>query len=245
MAYLTVDIGNSIVKCGIFNSWTPVDHQPDHILEMADIDGPRLEEIIADYAIDRTIVSSVRRQDLTLDTWLDKHNGMWLSHDLELNFINLYETPHTLGLDRLAVVAGGAAIAQDKPFFVIDAGTCITYEWIEPDRRYEGGAISPGLTMRYKAVHHFTGKLPLLEAHSSTANFPEKTTVGAISAGIEVGYIAEITELIRRFNNKYPDSIIFLCGGDAEFIQNKCPYTMRLEKHLVLLGLLKIMEQNA
>ncbi len=244
MSYLTIDIGNTLIKCGVYKSLQPDTSVPYHLAEVYTIKPGMLDSLVHDYAVEKTIVSSVRQMDDDLMSWIKSQKALQLSHDLKFNFYNAYETPDTLGLDRMAVVAGGAALAGDQPFMVIDAGTCITYEWVGPNRRYEGGAISPGLEMRYKALNTFTGKLPLVKSYGD-ANFPGKTTQESIAVGVTSGYLAEINELIRLFNNKYPDPIIFLCGGNADFIQNKCLRTMHLEKHLVLLGLLKIMEKNA
>src|SRR5690606_13620294 len=101
-----------------------------------------------------------------------------------------------------------------------DAGTCITYDFTDSDRQYYGGGISPGLKMRFQAVHTFTARLPLV----IPAENPElvgNSTETSIQSGIVNGILAEIDGIISRYRQKYPDLQVILCGGDAPFFENK------------------------
>jgi type III pantothenate kinase len=162
---------------------------------------------------------------------------------LRLPFKNLYKTPETLGTDRLAAAAGAFSHFPDTNVLVIDAGTAITYEFMEPGL-YLGGNISPGLMIRFRALHRFTGKLPLVNP-SSGYEYPGQTTTSAIATGVIRGMIYEINEYIRTFEKKYADTRIILTGGDGDFFRDKLLKEVLYMPDLVMEGLNFILEYNA
>lgn len=245
MSYLVIDIGNSRVKGGIWNNLSLENLDPDTLLETDRLDEVLLEDWIDTYQSESTLICSVRRLDDEFVHWCKVHNVQILHHGMKVGFPVLYESKSTLGMDRLAAVAGAIGLSGGVPTMVIDAGSCITYEYINERSEYMGGAISPGLRMRYKAMHQFTGKLPAVEPSGELPEIYGRDTVTSMRAGTEIGFISEIDVFIEAFKNKYPNSVIFLCGGDSIFIQKNSSYKMHYRKHLVLLGLLKIIQANA
>jgi len=126
---------------------------------------------------------------------------------------------------------------------VIDAGSAVTYDFLS-GKIYKGGNISPGLSMRFRALHRFTGKLP----HGSTTDHypsPGKNTMEAVTAGVIDGLIFEINEYIREFEEKNIDSVIVFTGGDSGYLKDRINYKVIYHPDLVLEGLNHILEYNA
>ena len=193
---LVVDIGNSRTKLAIFLKKELVDFRTVNELTIV-----QLEEIKKAYPdIDRAILSSVSIADPQVVGYLKSG----FIHFLELNYLtpvpikNQYKTPHTLGLDRLAAAIGACELFPGKDLLVIDAGTAITFDLIENNGTFKGGNISPGLRSRFRALHEFTKKLPLLE---ETEEYPVigQTTEEAIRAGVINGMVFEIDGTIDLF----------------------------------------------
>jgi type III pantothenate kinase len=169
------------------------------------------------------ILSSVRETQPVLPGWT--HSGgqaFILNRSLKLPFEIDYHTPETLGADRLANAAG--AMRYGSSAMVIDCGTCLTYTILE-NNTLTGGAISPGLRMRFKALHTFTGNLPLIDLIESGVRFPGKSTSESILAGVIKGAQAETDHFIRLFSSRNEDGSVILTGGDAPVLAAllKCP----------------------
>jgi len=161
-----------------------------------------------------------------------------------LPFAINYKTPQTLGVDRLAACAGAASLFPQKDVLVIDAGTCVTYDLLNKNTGYEGGAISPGLHMRYKALQQFTGKLPLIE-HRDFEDLTGKSTEESILSGVQNGLIAEVSDIIAQYKATFPDLHLLICGGDAPFLAKRLKYDIFAEPNLVLTGLHYILKIHA
>lgn len=243
MKYLVIDIGNTNAKYGCFES-----HEgSDHLVEMdkiMDWNVAFLDLLISKLNPKRTLISSVREVAPEMLSFCKKRDILWLDSILKMPFKSKYTSPNTLGPDRMAAVAGGISLYPKQPVLVIDAGTCITYEWIDGQGNYLGGSISPGLHMRYAALHQMTEKLPLLKPMINFTKDYGDNTADAIHSGILRGLIAEIDVFVETFYNKMKNSAILLCGGDAELIKKNSKHKLRIEQHLVLLGLLKILQVN-
>jgi type III pantothenate kinase len=166
-----------------------------------------------------------------------------LSSKSKLPFKIEYDTPETLGSDRIAAVAGAFNLFPGMEILIIDAGTALTFDFLSANI-YKGGNISPGLTMRFKALNKFTDRLPLV---SQTGNFtfPGRNTTDAIMAGVIAGITYEINEYIRTFENKKTDFNIILTGGDSEFLIDKINYHITYMPDIVIDGLNYILEYNA
>lgn len=155
---------------------------------------------------------------------------------------NKYHTPSTLGADRLASAICGYYIADKKrPVLCIDCGTAITYDFVNAKGEYLGGNISPGLDMRFKSLHDYTSKLPLVDKLGNTPDIGYSTTT-AIRSGVKIGIKKEITGYIKEYQKKYPNIFIFFTGGntiDFDYPAKKCIFA---EKNLVLKGLYIVLD---
>jgi type III pantothenate kinase len=161
----------------------------------------------------------------------------------KMPFKNGYLTPETLGLDRLANVAAAESMEKGKNKLIIDIGTCIKYDFIDADGMYQGGAISPGVKMRYEALNHFTGRLPLLEP--GTAVLTGRNTNESLHAGVLEGTQGEINHFIERYILKYSGLTIFVTGGDANRFEFPSNCNIFANENLTTLGLFYIHKLNA
>ncbi|MDR2414609.1 MAG: type III pantothenate kinase [Odoribacteraceae bacterium] len=152
-----------------------------------------------------------------------------------------YETPATLGIDRVASCVAGAALYPARDLLVVDAGTAITFNYASAEGVFLGGAISPGARARYRALHQFTARLPLVEGLGRGETIG-KNTRDAIREGVTRGVLAEIRERAADFLREHPGGALLLAGGDSMTLSKLLPACFRLERHLVMTGLNKILE---
>jgi type III pantothenate kinase len=237
---LIYDIGNTSNKLAVYD-------KDEKVFSVSSKAFPceELNKMISPYKIDKGIICSVKVlpefiYDLISVNIPKVHI---LTHKTKLPFKNEYETPETLGSDRIAAVAGAYFMYPGRNVLIIDAGSAITFDFLS-GKTYKGGNISPGLSMRFKALHRFTGKLPLgstLEKHDSIG----KNTIGALAAGVTNGLIYEINEYIRAFQENNIDSMIILTGGDSGYLKDRISYKVNYQPDLVLTGLNHILEYNA
>ena len=196
--------------------------------------------------IKQSILSSVKPVDEELLQFLSRNFDLFieLNHLTELPIENLYETPETLGKDRIAAAVGANELFPDQNILVIDAGTAITYDLVSEKNQFVGGNISPGLQMRYKALNQFTGKLPLV-SYSDDVQPIGKNTTDAIRAGVQNGILYEIGRTIELFNTNYQNLQIVMTGGDSIFFDKKLNYSIFVHFNITLIGLNRILEHNA
>jgi len=237
---LIIDIGNTSTKLALFE-----DLKRLSVFRINDLSCEELQKELSGLNIEKAIVCSVRElppfiTDLIFANIPYVHV---LSNKSRLPFRIEYETPETLGADRIAGVAGAFNLYPESELLVIDAGTAITYDFLS-DGVYKGGNISPGLNMRFRALNKFTGKLPLL---TLTDNFtsPGRNTSDAIVAGVITGVTYEINEYIRTFEKKSTDLKILLTGGDSGYLKDKINYQFTYVPDIVIDGLNFILEYNA
>lgn len=234
---LVVDYGNTSVKVGIFDQHVLVEKKT--ITSAED-----LQKLLALSAGENMIVSSVHHQATDIAGWAVKvRRKLILDDKLPLPVRNHYVTPDTLGVDRIAGVCGAIQLFPDSDTLVIDAGTCITYDFVDANRNYWGGSISPGLSMRFRAIHEFTARLPLIEPAGDPV-FLGDSTATAIQSGIQHGIQAEIEGFILRYQNKYKELKIVMTGGDAGFFENRLKASIFASPNLVLIGLNSILIYN-
>ncbi len=244
MSQLVIDIGNSRTKVAIFDDRRLV--QVDR-LEHPDTD--RILRYLEDHHIQQSIVSSVNDEIHILEEILTaRTNYIRFSSQVKSAVDNRYKTPGTLGLDRLAGVIAAKALFPGDSSLVIDAGSCITYDAIDQNGVYRGGNISPGLNMRFKAMHTFTGRLPLIGL-ADFEGFEGDDTATSMLSGVVNGALSEIKGFIETYNSHYPDLNIILCGGDANFFDTRLKssifaHTLKTEPDLVLIGLNEVIHQQ-
>lgn len=234
---LVIDSGNTSTKVAIFDQ--------ENLLEKKVLSAAGdVENFLRQAEAQNLIVSSVNADAdhlLNLATHIPKK--IKLTPSLPLPIHNLYQTPNTLGVDRIAGVCGAIQLFPSKNTLVIDAGTCITYDFVDDNHQYHGGGISPGLTMRFKAVHTFTAKLPLVETKADP-DLIGNSTETSIQSGIVLGLIDEIDGIIARYRAKYRELQVILCGGDAPFFENQLKASIFACPNLVLIGLNRILLHN-
>lgn len=237
---LIFDIGNTRTKIGVFDG-----NEKKTSLRTKVFTFERLRDIFEPYSFDKAIISTVRNTpEFVIDlATIGIPYVLVLSQKTKLPFINDYKTPETLGPDRIAAVAGAFNIFPGRNMLIIDAGSAVTFDYIS-GKTYKGGNISPGLSMRFKALHQFTGRLPLGSTTEKITS-PGKNTLGAITSGVINGLIFEINEYIRIFQEEYLDSVVFLTGGDSGYLKERISYKVNYKPDLVLEGLNFILEYNA
>ena len=237
---LIIDIGNSVAKLAVFDSNEIVEvcHCSNQTLD-------QLPELCNRYAIEKGILSSVISLNEKCKEQLDKLNIpiILLNYRTPVPIKNLYQTPQTLGMDRLAAVVGANAIQPGRPLLVIDAGTCITYDFVDGQGQYHGGNISPGKRMRFKALHSFTDKLPEICPEGEIPDYG-KSTETAIRSGVIHGIEFEILGYISLLMKKYPELLVFLTGGDEFSFDTNLKNTIFADGLLVLKGLNRILTYN-
>ncbi len=238
---LIIDIGNTTcAKVALFNNNDIVE-----VLTESNYSLDCLADLCARYPIEQGIVATVidlNEQVLTELAALP-FPLLWLNHQTPLPVVNLYETPETLGYDRMAAVVGANEQFPDKDILVIDAGTCITYEFIDSKGQYHGGNISPGMQMRFKALHQFTGRLPLIDSNGRKLPMGRDTET-AMRAGVLKGIEYEISGYIESMKHKYPELLVFLTGGDEFSFDTNVKSVIFADRFLVLKGLNRILNYN-
>lgn len=244
MAQLVIDIGNSRTKIAVFEGRKLISSE-----KILNPDPAKLDQILNDSAITHSIISSVNTEVGTLEEILkERTKYIRFTAALKTGIVNQYKSPLTLGLDRLAGVIGAKSIFPGKNCMVIDAGTCITYDAVDKDGVYVGGSISPGLNMRLKAMHSFTGRLPDVD-FSDYHDWQGYDTVSAMLSGVVNGTIAEVKAFIETYCLHYPELQIILCGGNAIFFDTRLKnsifaHTLKTEPDLVLIGLNEVILQQ-
>lgn len=228
---LTVDIGNTRIKAAVFEGDILIENV---VFEKSDY-LKKIEIILNKYSqLADLVISSVSDLDkaafLSFSSRLKIH---FITHKDSFPFQNLYATPHTLGIDRMVLAAGATLKFPNTNRLVIDAGTCVTFDCVTQDNCYLGGAITPGLRMRYEALHHFTAKLPLLSTEVPDY-FIGNSTAQAIHSGVVKGLVYEIDGYINDFKEKYPNFIIILTGGDAVFLAMQLKNTIFANSNFLL-----------
>ena len=158
-------------------------------------------------------------------------------------FKNHYTTPETLGVDRMALVSAASKSFKKENVLIIDAGTCITYDFLNDENKYLGGAISPGVEMRYKSLHTFTAKLPLLKKKMPQSFFGDSTE-DAIHVGVVISVLNEIEGFISNYQKEYPNLRVILTGGDAHFLRDRIKNDIFANSNFLLEGLNYILETN-
>lgn len=237
---LVVDIGNTRIKAAVFKS--------DQMIESISFDENNAEKnllnAINSYQIRACILSSVKKDNHRIVTLLrDIPFFLQLDSSTEIPFVNLYSTPSTLGKDRIALVAAASHQYPNKNTLIIDAGTCITYDFLNAQNEYLGGAISPGINIRYRSLHDYTSKLPQLSI-SEEYLLVGTSTNESIHSGIINGIIQEIQGVINQYQEKYPYLTVILTGGDTKFLSKQLKNSIFAHQNFLLLGLNQILTFN-
>lgn len=238
MHNLVIDIGNTNSKLAVFEHQTMVHYQRLAALEETD-----LKSLIEKYRVKNATISSVSRDATALGNFLSQLvNYVPFTTAINTGIKNYYETQPTLGLDRWAKVIAAHGLYRGANCLMIDMGTCITYDVLTANGEYFGGSISLGINMRFKALNHYTGRLPLI-GWEKEEDIPQGTdTANAIKSGVLFGVVNEVEGFIASTNKKYKDLKVIITGGDADFLSKQLKNSifapqMINEPYLVLKGL--------
>ena len=211
---LVIDIGNSNSKAAIFQDREIVFYDV-----VQDIDASFLSELISRFKVEHAIASTVRKDVDSLVEVL-KAGSHYIEFSTEKNpgIHNQYLSKATLGLDRWANVIAAHQLYPGQDCLVIDAGTCITYDLLHGDSNYYGGSISPGIQMRFKALNHYTGRLPLINWNDQETIPDGQDTKTAMLSGVLQGVIYEIEGFIASQHKIKQELKVLITGGDAPFL---------------------------
>jgi len=237
---LVIDAGNTLTKLALF--------QGREMFAFSSFVGVNPQKIFqfceSNPMCENAILSSVTAYPPELDYYLSqRYNTIIFSDTTPVPVINKYGTPETLGKDRLAGVVGAIQLIPASDVLVIDAGTAITYDLVTVSGEYLGGAISPGITMRYKALNMFTSRLPLLNDFDE-ANLIGTDTYSCIHSGVLNGTAAEMEGIIQQYLQVYPGLKIILTGGDQNYFDKRLKIKTFAAPNLVLEGLNLILDFN-
>jgi pantothenate kinase, type III len=236
---LTIDIGNTKAKYAVFNDKNIVE---TNYFEPENDDLKRLLEKYPD--INKGIISSVGGKIDECLNQLKTIKMLVLSNETKLPFSLTYKEKSKIGADRLALVAAAYAEKPHQNSLVIDIGTCITYDILTADDRHLGGPISPGMKLRFKAMHEHTALLPLCEPTLNELNIICDDTVECLQSGVQLGVLHEIKEFIELYSLKFNDLNVFISGGDNIFLQNQLKNYTFASSNFMFNGLRLILEYN-
>ncbi|MBT8307559.1 MAG: type III pantothenate kinase [Maribacter sp.] len=238
---LILDVGNTFVKLAVFNNGRLIHDEStmvSNLHEKAEVLCQRYPKI--DWAI---IASVVDLNEIDINKLTSLCKVYILDHDSKLPFKNSYSTPKTLGVDRIALVTAAFFLHQQRNSLVIDAGTCITYDLITDQGEYLGGAISPGIKMRYSALNNQTSKLPFLNIELPK-DLIGNSTESSIHSGVVNGVCAEIDGVIDQYASRFQDLTVILTGGDSQFLSKRLKNTIFAHSNFLLEGLNYLLDYN-
>jgi len=233
---LIIDSGNTFTKLGLFNNG-----KLNKIYQNESI-GEIIQTVNRVKPV-KVVIGSVNFSIENLRKGITEVPIYSIDAETPLPFKLDYKTPATLGIDRKAVIAYAWEQNPNNNILVIDAGTCITYDFIRKDGIYLGGGISPGLEMKFKALHAYTANLPEVSFEENTPVIGDSTK-SSILSGVVNGTIAEINGIIEQYEEKFRDLTIFMSGGASIFFESKIKRSIFAIPNMVLLGLLSIYEYN-
>lgn len=240
---ICIDQGNSRTKVALFNAeGRVVKNFVYKSFSSADV-----ERLYSLYPITDSIISSVVNLESSMVNTLNRLSKRFVlfDHETPVPIVNDYDTPSTLGHDRLAAAVGANYLIPNENLLIIDAGSAITYDFLTKDGHFVGGNIAPGIKMRFTSLRQMTKKLPQVEAEENEL-IPlfGKNTRDAMAAGVIRGIVFEVKGYMRTVGEQVEEFETIVTGGNAPYILNNIQTPLRHEKRLVLIGLNRILEYN-
>ena len=236
---LVIDQGNTQFKVGLFNNSELIDTFRFNYNNLDDF-----RSAVEHLSINKVIVSSVVKSVLDL-SFIKSSKILYFSHSTKIPILNAYDTPTTLGLDRLANAIGAWRLNPKSNSLVIDLGTCIKYDIVSTKGEYLGGNISPGMQMRFKALNHFTDQLPLIAPKKDLNQLYGTDTESSLQCGVMHGISHEIKGFIQRYQKEFNQLTIFMTGGDSKYFDKRDKKSIFANQNLTLIGLNEILNHNA
>lgn len=238
--YLILDLGNTNQKIALFDAGNLLWVQANERIRLS-----LVRKIVKQNAgINSCILSSVVKVPATLQSFLEKHfRFILLDEHTPLPILNHYRTPETLGKDRLAAAVAGFNQFPGYPVLIINAGTAITYDVVTKKGEYLGGSISPGMNMRFRALHTFTKQLPLL-TYTEIDFLTGNDTDMSVLSGVINGMAAEMEGMVVHYQNEHPGIKVILSGGDLNYFVNRLKISIFALPNIVIYGLQQILAFN-
>ncbi len=240
---LVIDWGNSSLKTGWFDG--------SELLETGRYDSPNALLVdVAKRPVGQVLVSSTNRPGSEIRSRLTDlgSNFLVLDSQTPVPIRKAYDTPNTLGADRVAAAVGAVALFPGQDCVVLDLGSCLTADLVDRESVFQGGLISPGLTMRFRAMHEQTARLPLVEAPAGLADtwpaLTGKNTQQAMQSGVLNGYLFEMNGIVENYRREWPGVVVLVCGGDASSFESRLKPPIFVVPELVLIGLNRILRYN-
>lgn len=240
---LAIDIGNTLAKLAVIDDGQVVDFQ-----KTEKIDSAFVEKILEENPeIEAAIIVSTGEYETAWEQMLEKRMKRFIRFGAEtpIPIENGYATPQTLGLDRLAAAVAANVLYPNSNVLIVDFGTAITVDFVSAEGRFLGGNISPGAATRFRALHHFTKRLPLCELDEDSVRLLGNSTQTAIESGVVNGIVYEIEGYIRDLQQRYNNLRIIFTGGESDFFAKRLKNTIFATYDLVAYGLNRILEYNA
>jgi type III pantothenate kinase len=243
MVSLILDIGNTAVKAGCFDGRKLL--KAGRALRSNESE---MEDLLVKMQLHlpgRAFIGNVVHGEEFIEKFLDRAriSYTYFKPDVATKVLNRYESPETLGRDRLANAEAAAHLFPGSPVVIIDAGTCIKFDFVTSENEYFGGSISPGIDMRFKALHDYTARLPLLN-RSETIFLIGKNTTEAIQSGVINGALAEVKGVLEQYQMTHKDLRVIVTGGDIALLERNLKTTIYAEPWLTLKGLNEISLQH-
>ncbi|MDQ2721251.1 MAG: type III pantothenate kinase [Bacteroidota bacterium] len=213
---LCFDFGNTRLKCGIF-----ITDRLTEVITLENDSHETINKLLEKYKPENTILSSVIDHDSGIEKLLGQRSSfIKLDHSTKLPFTTPVARPETIGADRLALAAFAVQFYKGQNNLVISLGSCITYNFINKYNSFNGGSISPGMEMRFKALNYYTAKLPLIKVDWNFPLIGYDTNTNILS-GVLLGMAAEINGIINEYHEKFEHFNVLLTGGDTvNFVQH-------------------------
>ena len=192
------------------------------------------------------IVCSVNNESPLLSKSLKKisQHIVNFSSGLKLPLKNKYESPETLGNDRLAMAVGATLMFPEQNVLIVDAGTCLTFDIVNHKNEYLGGSIHPGLSMRFKSLNDYTARLPLVSFSPDYNKLTGNNTQNSILSGVQYAYLQEVKQFIQLYKKSFPQLIIIITGGDGKYLAENLKMPIIADDFFLLKSLNKILLLN-
>lgn len=239
---LTVDIGNTAAKFTVYRAGKPI-----AFYRTGEPSATILDDIFSSWPIEAAILSSTRGDHGLLEQSLGERTRYFLRFgpQVPVPLRNDYATPETLGCDRLAAAVGATVLFPQSDVLIVDFGTAVTYDLVTADGAFAGGAIAPGMGLRFRVLHEHTARLPLLAPGQEEPALVGRSTREAICGGVVNGIVLETEGYVARLCACYPDLKVIFTGGDAEYFEKRFKIAIFANYDLVSCGLNRILEYNA
>jgi type III pantothenate kinase len=236
---IAIDVGNSRIKVGVFNT----SRQLIEIHNFPVEEKIQFYKFLNDAECNEFVVSTVSFPEEEIRKAFNSDvNLTFLTEQTELPVSMNYTSKETLGKDRIAAVMGASRLYAGKNLLIVDAGTCMTIDFLRNDGHWLGGNISPGLNMRWEAMHKRTSRLPLTGKQYIGEHVFGISTFAALANGGLYGMVFEIESYLRYIEEIYGQVNLLMTGGDAAFLEEFLKTEIFVEPHLILEGLYALFE---